>query len=271
MSTRLAPGPTLTPWLAAAVLLACSPVRRPEGPTTAVGPCEGAALCDDFEGYPLGSSPGGRWVVEGSSGETAVIDGGKAWSGARSVLIRHSGTAHNAIYLALSAPVLPLPRNDLHGRMMLFISKAPARLHWDNVRATGPLPGGAPAQYNLGGESASFLSNYEPHDCYRRTQVPFPQGRWACLQWQFDGSKADAGTRNEFHVWLDGHPVDAATVQRFGQGCIDRTSSEWVAPSFQRLLIGWEQYRPSEPIEMWVDDVAVGERPIACPRRDRAD
>jgi hypothetical protein len=26
-----------------------------------------------------------------------------------------------------------------------------------------------------------------------------------------------------------------------------------------------EQYRASGPIDMWVDDVAVGEKPIACP------
>src|SRR6185295_424306 len=97
--------------------------------------------------------------------------------------------------------------------------------------ATGRLPEGREAQYNLGGENASFLSNYEPHDCYRRTQVPYPQGRWACLQWRFDGSPAEGGgTRNGFQVWLDGKPVEEANVQRFGQGCVDRTNSEWVAP-----------------------------------------
>jgi hypothetical protein len=225
-------------------------------------------LCDDFETYAVGGPPGGRWKVSVSGGgaESLAVDGGKAWSGSRSVLIKHSGTAHAAIYLTVDTPVLPLPSNDLHGRMMVFITKTPSRLHWDNVRATGPLPGGKEAQYNLGGESASFLSNYEPHDCYRRTQVPFPQGRWACLQWQFDGAPAAGGaSRNELHVWLDGQPVEEATVRRFGQGCVDKTTSEWIAPTFQRLFVGWEQYRPSDPIEMWIDDVAIGGKTIACP------
>jgi len=230
-----------------------------------------AAFCDDFEAYPVGGPPGGPWSVSasGSGAGSAVIDGGKAWSGSRSVLIKHPGTAHDAIYMMVAAPALPLASNDLHGRLMMFITQVPPRLHWDNVRATGSLPDGKEAQYNLGGESASFLSNYEPHDCYRRTQVPYPHGRWACLQWQFDGSRAEGGgSRNQFHVWLDGQPVPEATVERFGQGCVDKTSSEWIAPTFQRLFVGWEQYRPSDPMEMWVDDVAVSEKPIACPGRE---
>jgi hypothetical protein len=258
-------------WVVAFATVACAPVRPPGGaaePTSSTPrhSCADGAFCDDFEAYDLGGPPGGPWAVSGSAGESAVIDGGKAWSGRRSVLFRHTGTAHNAIYMTLAARVLPLPTNDLHGRLMLFITKVPSRLHWDNVRATGPLPGGGEAQYNLGGESASFLANYEPHDCYRRTRVPYPQGRWACLQWQFNGvSTGEGATRNEFRVWLDGQPVEEATVSRFGQGCVDKTTSECMAPTFERLFVGWEQYRPSEPIEMWVDDVSVGERPIACP------
>jgi hypothetical protein len=252
----------------ASLTVACASVQRPRDPSGAPAGCVGAAFCDDFEAYAEGGPPGGRWTVSGSAGESAVIDGGKAWSGSRSVLIRHTGTAHDAIYMTVAAPVLPLPSNDLHGRLMLFITRVPPRLHWDNVRATGELPGGKPAQYNLGGESASFLANYEPHDCYRRTRVPYPEGRWACLQWQFDGSRGQGGApRNEFHVWLDGQPIEEATVRRFGQGCIDKTASEWIAPTFQRLFVGWEQYRPSDPIEMWVDDVAIGEKPIPCPER----
>jgi hypothetical protein len=256
------------------LLLGCSPLQRsgvppmaPVGAAPASG-CPGAALCDDFEGYAVGAAPGGRWTVAASAGESALVDGTKAWSGKKSVLVKHSGAAHHSVYITAGKPVLPLPGNAVHGRLMLFITRAPPRLHWDNVRATGKLPDGKEAQYNLGGENASFLSNYEPHDCYRRTQTPYPQGRWACLQWQFDGGPAEGGgTRNEFRVWLDGQPVEEATVQKFGQGCVDKSTSEWIAPTFDRLLIGWEQYRASEPIEMWIDDVAAGETPIPCPAR----
>jgi hypothetical protein len=48
-------------------------------------------------------------------------------------------------------------------------------------------------------------------------------------------------------------------------GLLEKGRWSWGASS--RLLIGWEQYRGSDPIEMWVDDVAVGKAPIVCPPR----
>jgi hypothetical protein len=168
--------------------------------------------------------------------------------------------------MKLGAPTLPLASTDVHGRMMFFLGTAPLRKHWDNVRGSGPLPAGGEAQYNVGGESASFLSNYEPHDCHRRTSVPFPHGRWTCLQWQFNGAADGAGgTKNEMRIWLDGQEVTPATVVRFGNACVDKTMSEWHVPRFETLSIGWEQYSNTDPSEMWIDDVAVGDAPIACP------
>jgi hypothetical protein len=240
-------------------------------PPAAADPCAGAPVCDDFERYAPGSAPAGPWTVSASPGEAVVVDGARAASGARAVLVRHTGTAHAFVYLQIGRPVLPLPANDLHGRLMLYVTRTPPRLHWDVIRGSGPLPAGGSAQYNVGGQTANFLSNYEPHDCWRKSQVPFPQGRWACIQWRFDGAAggADGGTRNGLSVWLDGAPIADAAVERFGDGCVDKTASEWVAPRFDTLSIGWEQYRPSDPIEMWVDDVAIGDRPIACPQPAR--
>jgi hypothetical protein len=249
-------------------LLAGACARAPVQPAPApvVDPC-GARLCEDFERYRAGDPPAGPWSVQASPGERVVVDGARAWSGSKSVLVRHTGTAHDFAYLQLGQPVLPLPGNDLHGRLMLFVSRVPPSLHWDNVRATGPRPDGHEAQYNVGGQKQKLLTNYEPHDCWRDSQLPFPTGRWVCLQWQFDGARAgaDGGTRNELRVWFDGQPAADATVQRFGDGCVDHTRSEWIAPRFETLSIGWEQYRQSDVIEMWVDDIAIGDAPIACP------
>src|SRR4051794_1753311 len=266
VATRTSPA-LRAPIAAALFAGACarSPVQPARAP--AAEPCNGAKICEGFERYGAGEPPAAPWTVQASPGETVAVDGSRAFAGSRSVRVRHSGTAHDFVYLQLARPVLPLPGNDLHGRLMVFVNQVPPSLHWDNVRATGPLPGGGEGQYNVGGQKANFLSNYEPHDCWRDSQRPFPTGRWVCLQWQFDGGPASAGggTRNELRVWLDGQPIDDATVQRFGDGCVDHSRSEWIAPRFETLSIGWEQYRKSDPIEMWVDEVAVGEAPIPCP------
>lgn len=204
--------------------------------------------------------------MSASPGESVVVDGARAFGGTKSVLVKHAGIAHDEVYMRLGRPLLPLPGNDVHGRMMLFITRVPPKLHWDNLRAEGPLPQGGNAQYNFGGMKGMLLMNYEPHDCWRNSALPFPTGRWVCLQWQWNGAVgADGGTRNELRVAVDGQPVADATVARFGDGCVDKTRSEWIAPRFETLSIGWVQYQKSDPMEMWIDDVAIGEQPIACP------
>jgi hypothetical protein len=223
----------------------------------AAGVC-GAQVCDDFESYPVGSTPQGPWRPFVRSG-TLAIDDRKAFSGGRSLLARNTGAADAKTFLELMPPHLPAG-NAVHGRLMFQLTRGPtgANAHWEFVRASGVLTGTTRAQINLGGEAGKFMYNYEPNDCsaYGRA-VALPEKRWACFQWQVDGSKDSAGTaRSEIRGFIDGTPVDITV--RATAGC-------WNVPTLDTIHIGYAQHHASEPIEIWIDDVAVGTQPILCP------
>jgi hypothetical protein len=233
--------------------------------------CKVAKFCDDFEMYDVGGVPKGIWTVSKSKTATLAIDNTKSFSGTKSVkmtspmAVNGAGGTGSAL-IRLGKPLLPLTDNIMYGRMMTFLTASPAGgVHWNSIRASG---GGL--SYSSGAMYQKFLANYNPHDCYKGSKLAWPVGKWSCLQWQYDGSKnaAGDGNKNEMHIWMDGAAIADETVIRFGAGCVDGTKSEWIAPQFTSLALGWENYQQSPiPIEMWIDDVAVSDKPIACPMK----
>ncbi len=223
----------------------------------------GARFFDDFESYTVGMKPAGGWTVKGS----VVVDSTRAFSGTKAILISGPPPKTRGT-IARGDGGLPYASNTIHGRMMVWLTAAPiGGVHWDSIWAIGQLPGSAvTAHYRYGGAREKFIAVYDTYakpnpDCNRGSQTKFPVQRWACLQWQFDGSK------NEAHLWMDGKPIDDQTVIRFGNGCVHvPRTTEWLAPVFDTFQVGWLNYQPSAiPIEMWIDDVAFGETPVPCP------
>jgi hypothetical protein len=226
--------------------------------------CKDVMFCDDFENQTLGALPGGIWKTTTNTAKI-VVDGSKSFSGGKSVMITVEPTGSSARgLLRLTKPQLPLATNNMFGRMMFWVNAIPTqRVHWFNVWATGKLPSGQTADYAIGGLGTTYILNYFPGDCWKNS-VTFPTGRWACLQWQFDGSKNPDGTlKDEMRAWLDGKSI--GTVVKTGSGCIMAPAkSEWVAPPFEELRLGWERAGGNQ-IQMWLDDVAVDTKPIPCP------
>jgi hypothetical protein len=222
-----------------------------DGPPSPTPGCTGK-FCDDFEGYPAAGAPGGSWKVATDRG-MVKLDETRAFSGARSVMFSHTG-APAVAFIELRQPVLPLPGHVMHGRLMYYLASGPTGqyTHWEIVRGGGPLAGGARAQYNTGGENGKVVVNYEPGDCTKYSKLEFPIKRWACYQWEFNGPK------NEIKLWVDGKPIDDVPVAPAGR-C-------WVAPMvFDTVHIGWESYHGGQAVQLWIDDVAVGDQPIPCP------
>src|SRR4051812_46362835 len=71
------------------------------------GPCNGAAVCDDFESAAVGSIPGAPCTVARpscSGSGTLAIDDSQAHSGTRSLMIRGGSTYCDHVFLASAAP-----------------------------------------------------------------------------------------------------------------------------------------------------------------------
>jgi hypothetical protein len=162
---------------------------------------------------------------------------------------------------------LPVPGNNLYGRMMVYLlMPPPGGVHYDIIQASGTTAAGTRAVYYIG-INGKFHNLYQPHSCYRFSNTAPPANRWFCLRWQFDGSAdGNGGTRNVSRTWLDAAPTPIVSVDRFGQTCEDGTRSEWIAPTFTDVTIGWANYQKSpNPTEMWLDDIAFDSKPLDCP------
>jgi hypothetical protein len=235
----------------------------PASDAAAAPACKTARFCDDFEAYAVGKRPASPWSVSTGGGGTLAVDGTRPFSGAKSVHIVAPAGTPNA-WLHLGKPLLPLVDNVIYMRAMIYVNRTVAA-HWNFVEATGSLPAGF-AVYSSGGQGGKVSGFYylAPHDCWDGGRVTYPTGRWVCQSWQIDGSRTATGTtKNEMLVSLDGTQVEH--VIRFGGGCTDNTRTEWAAPTFQNLQIGWEVFQSSPAVEMWLDDVAVDSKPLPCP------
>jgi len=218
-------------------------------PPAGNGSCKRALVCDDFEANAAGSVPMG-W---GRNGSTVGVDDKRGLSGTHSVHVNKVGQGNAFITRRLPA----LPDNAFFGRMMIWLDKAPSNVgHWDSIRAS-PASGGSPWS-NYGGFGTQLGANYYSggSDCWSKSATRIPVGRWACVEFQYDGSK------NLMRYWLDGQPVTDLSIDGKGQGCSG--PNLWKAPTYGLLSLGWYNAQGGSA-EMWIDDVAVDTKQIGCP------
>lgn len=233
---------------------------------TAIDPCTGTLLCEDFESYD--GQPEGPWTVSTNNGSVAM-DTTRHASGEQAVKFSTNGqNSYQRAYIGVEAP-FPIAGNAFYGRMMVYTEAAGNDgVHWTIVQGEGPVSaqGITTAMVRYGGQHvqrlmANYYSEGTTSDCWQHSQTKMPEGAWACVEWYFDGAT------NTQKFWLDGEPLDDLTVIGSGEGCSpDATGATWYFPQpFERLYVGWESYQNDDPREVWIDDVAVSESRIGCP------
>jgi hypothetical protein len=247
-------------------------------------PCATARFCENFESYATGMAPTGNWKAETNLGAVSVV-GDQHFDGQKSArFTTQSNSAGKTAYIKLAAPgVFPVPGNAYFGRMMTFLVSAPDQsVHWTFIQGGGLVPGQSyHALYRYGGQlpvsdggaffGSQLMANYDTPDSYNGTGpssdcwnhakgTVVPVGRWACVEWQFDGPN------NAMHFWLDGTPIDSLTVAGQGQGCVHQPQTfTWTAPDFSTLELGWESYQNDTDRTLYLDDVVIATDRVGCP------
>lgn len=242
--------------------------------------CPALAFCDSFEGSAVGSIPDAPWTVERRGEPTIQVDGEQAYLGQQSVKITASG--RETAFLSLKGPPLfPLADNVMYGRSMMKLDATPEqRVHWTIIEGKGTSADGSHViEYRYGGakpikksgvyRGSRLMANYETPkgpktDCWHsaNNKTVMPTGRWVCLAWAFDGQKSS------MKLWLDGKLLDDLTVTGVGQGCMGASDDyAWQAPIFDQISLGWETYKEDEVRTLWIDDVALSDRPLTCPNQ----
>jgi hypothetical protein len=66
--------------------------------------------------------------------------------------------------------------------------------------------------------------------------------------------------------WLDGAELADLHVAKKGEGCVNQPADYvWDAPAVSKMLFGWESYQTDETRTIWIDDVVIDTKPVACP------
>lgn len=249
---------------------------------------KGALVCDEFESYDVGASPGGVWSSVETNGSVSVGDQ-RSWSGRKALRLSTEPQNHEGIKTAMlrfdGGSVLPVKSNRLFIRFMYYLEPLPAEpFHWTFVQAAGLVKGeNYTGVLRYGGEPAldsasgawRMLANYDDLDFYSHAgpgsdcfvhaeNVTLPEGRWTCAEMEFDGGARVATTR----LRMDGAQVDGLTALGVGQNCVNGQpdSLPWLSPVIDQMQLGWESYSPDAYQRvMWVDDVVIATEAIGCP------
>jgi hypothetical protein len=209
--------------------------------------CTGTFLCDGFETYT--GAPGAPWVAQPSNnpGGLLQVDSTKPYSGTKSVHIKSGGgtTGGDAVTMKTTMG-LPRPTNHVFGRMMTFLKGPWPSTH---IRVMGMQA--APYQGYLldafagsrGFQLESLTDNFGGGG-----MTPLVTDKWKCVEWEFN---APTGAAVTTHVWIDGTEITPAAA---GFPRVDLLD----------LWVGYTTALKSGPVEMWIDDVALGATRIGC-------
>jgi hypothetical protein len=255
--------------------LAASDGPGPDGQGAVGSGCTGVmtSFCDDYEAQTSGQAPKGAFTVKTGGSATFTIETAKPYSGTKSAHIhvpKGAGGNNDPTAQMTFNTQFPVAMNDLHGRVMVFLDKNPndtgkPNIHWDLLSASG---GGKTytlgSMYNDRAKSGAFMPVYQPGDRSIDTSTPFPEGTWACVQWEF---RAGGSGGDLLELKMNGKVIDLGPTTAEGAPISAGHIAAWPAGAWSRLTFGYVHFSSPTPIDvdLWFDDLAFGPQEIPCP------
>jgi hypothetical protein len=195
-------------------------------------------ICDDFEKYDPGTTPGAPWTNSGA----ATVSTDRAYSGTRSLL-----AAENQQLLF----ALPSSTDVVYGRVM-FYAAAVTDQHWGWTNAHSGNDTFQLGQQTAYGtqELALYFDGTGGETGLYGSTIKIPLGQWVCMEWSMD--------RKSMSVWqsVNGHEIPEFVGAKF--------NGSPVSASWDTVTIGQDNCCGSGgPI--YIDDVGFGTERIGCP------
>ncbi len=230
--------------------------------------CAGLAYCDDFESYSGAITNGmtlGPWKASVGGAVVATVDTTKAYSGTKSlhITIASGDTGAHATLNQMKAAGL-VTGNNMYGRAMVYYSNAggadvPTKVHSWVFQSTGKsTKTGNDVSMNVANNGSNYFLNYHPGTPsteYSASGGKPTAGKWICMQWQFDGSGKP--------------PADDGKINIDGMNVVDakaKTPNWDFATPWDSFDFGFTHYQTTgNKIDVYLDDVAVDGKPVACP------
>ncbi len=232
----------------------------------------------NFEADTEGGVPGGMWSGNGDG--KVKVSTEKANSGTKSIkIVSASGDA--TIRLA-SDKILKGTRKTAYLRFMVWMENFPGKgsdvPHWDLAAHHGLIKGGGfniNGFYSVGGfnDSAYKMQLFGDDtngkgrsDCTKSATLTLPLKQWNCIEFKID----------ENDILQFGWSVNGKPLQQFSffydtaaAACVPNwniTNGVWYLPEIQYTKIGFRHVNTqTKPVTLWIDDVALSDKPIGCP------
>jgi len=227
----------------------------------------GQTYCEGFESYGGAVTNGqmlGPWTASvGGTGVVMQVDGVKPHSGSKSLHITVPAGLNSHGTLRQTASGGLISGNNMFGRAMVFYSNTggndlPLNVHsWIFNSAGMSTAAAGNVTMNMGGGGAKLQLNYHPPAPATEQSVQggaITAGQWHCIQWQYDGSGTPP--HDIAKVWIDG----TLAVN------VPATKGWSFATPWSSFDFGFTHYQTlANPVDVYLDDFALGGAMIACP------
>ena len=246
-------------------------------------PCGDALICELFDDYAAvttmtNNQEFGPWRAALNAGATMQLDATHTKSGSSALHVHIDGTveAGGRLFANGDEPVFANTPTHLYGRMMMYIDPNGTSVHWTFFGVNGDAEPGSP----VAGRNAGYIMSSLPrqgvntysfvygldgedgyHDCSSQSMTAMPS-TWACISFEMDS------VGRKLRMYKDAAATPILSVDDHGKGCVPPTSvtDPWYGPAIDQLFVGaWSFHPMNGPLDVWIDDLVVDTKPVACP------